>query len=35
MELSPTTLRRVVMETSGRDPVRDALVESRVDLATQ
>jgi arylsulfatase len=34
-ELPPTTLRRVVMETSGRDPVRDALVESRVDLATQ
>ena len=31
----PTALRRVVMETSGRDPIRDALVESRVDLATQ
>ena len=34
-ELPPTTLRRVVIETSGRDPIRDALVESRVDLATQ
>ncbi len=34
-ELSPTILRRVVVEASGRDPIRDALVESRVDLATQ
>jgi arylsulfatase len=33
--LPPTVLRRVVIETSGRDPIRDALVESRVDLATQ
>jgi arylsulfatase len=34
-ELSPTVLRRVVIESSGRDPIRDAMVESRVDLATQ
>ena len=34
-ELPPTVLRRVVIETSGRDPVSDALVASRVDLATQ
>ena len=34
-ELSPTVLRRVVVEASGRDPIRDSLVESRVDLATQ
>jgi arylsulfatase len=34
-ELSPTVLRRVVVEASGRDPIRDALVEPRVDLATQ
>jgi hypothetical protein len=34
-ELSPSVLRRVVVEASGRDPVRDSLVESRVDLATQ
>ncbi len=34
-ELAPTVLRRVVVETSGRDPIRDSLVESRVDLATQ
>jgi arylsulfatase len=34
-ELPPTMLRRVVIETSGRDPIRDSLVESRVDLATQ
>jgi hypothetical protein len=25
----------VVIETSGRDPIRDSLMESRVDLATQ
>ncbi|HEX3795186.1 MAG TPA: arylsulfatase [Acidimicrobiales bacterium] len=34
-ELSPTLLRRVVVESSGRDPIRDAMVENRVDLATQ
>jgi hypothetical protein len=34
-ELPPTMLRRVVVEPSGRDPIRDTLVESRVDLATQ
>jgi arylsulfatase A-like enzyme len=34
-ELPSPVLRRVVMETSGRDPIRDALLESRVDLATQ
>jgi arylsulfatase len=34
-ELSPTVLRRVTVESSGRDPIRDAMVESRVDLATQ
>jgi arylsulfatase A-like enzyme len=34
-ELPPTVLRRVVVEASGRDPIRDSLVESRVDLATQ
>ena len=34
-ELPPAVLRRVVVEASGRDPIRDALVESRVDLATQ
>jgi hypothetical protein len=34
-EFSPTVLRRVVVEASGRDPIRDAMVESRVDLATQ
>jgi arylsulfatase A-like enzyme len=34
-EISPTVLRRVVMETSGRDPIRGALEDSRVDLATQ
>jgi arylsulfatase len=34
-ELSPAVLRRVVVESSGRDPIRDAMVESRVDLATQ
>jgi arylsulfatase len=34
-ELPPSLLRRVVVEASGRDPIRDALVEQRVDLATQ
>jgi arylsulfatase A-like enzyme len=34
-ELSATVLRRVIVEASGRDPIRDSLVESRVDLATQ
>ena len=34
-ELAPTVLRRVVVKSSGRDPIRDAMVESRVDLATQ
>ena len=34
-ELPSSVLHRVVIETSGRDPIRDALVESRVDLATQ
>jgi arylsulfatase len=34
-ELSPTYLRRVIVEASGRDPIRDAMLESRVDLATQ
>ena len=34
-ELSPTVLRRVTVESSGRDPIRDAMVESRVNLATQ
>ena len=34
-ELPPSVLRRVVVEASGRDPIRDALVEPRVDLATQ
>jgi arylsulfatase A-like enzyme len=34
-ELSPSVLRRVVVEASGRDPIRDALAASRVDLATQ
>jgi len=34
-ELPPTVLRRVVVDASGRDPIRDALVQSRVDLATQ
>ena len=34
-ELPPTVLRRVVVEASGRDPIRDSLVEARVDLATQ
>jgi arylsulfatase A-like enzyme len=34
-ELSPSVLRRVVVEASGRDPIRDSLVESRVVLATQ
>jgi arylsulfatase A-like enzyme len=34
-ELSPSVLRRVVVEALGRDPIRDSLVESRVDLATQ
>jgi len=34
-ELSPEVLRRVVVESIGRDPIRDAMVESRVDLATQ
>ena len=33
--LPPATLIRVVVEASGRDPIRDSLVESRVDLATQ
>ena len=34
-ELSPTVLRRVTVESSGRDPIRDAMVDSRVNLATQ
>jgi arylsulfatase len=34
-EMSPTVLRRVVVEASGRDPIRDGLLEERVDLATQ
>jgi arylsulfatase len=34
-ELPPEFLRRVVVEASGRDPLRDALREPRVDLATQ
>jgi hypothetical protein len=34
-ELPPSVLRRVLVEASGRDPLRDALVEARVDLATQ
>jgi arylsulfatase len=34
-ELPSAVLRRVVIETSGRDPIRDAMVETRVDLATQ
>jgi hypothetical protein len=34
-EFSPEVLRRVTVESSGRDPIRDAMVESRVDLATQ
>ena len=34
-ELPPSLLRRVVVEASGRDPIRDALVQQRVDLATQ
>jgi arylsulfatase len=34
-ELPPAILRQVVVEASGRDPIRDALVETRVDLATQ
>ncbi len=34
-ELPPSVLRRVVVEASGRDPIRDALAASRVDLATQ
>lgn len=34
-ELEPGVVRRVVIEATGRDPIRDALVENRVDLATQ
>ena len=34
-EMPPSVLRRVVVEASGRDPIRDALAASRVDLATQ
>jgi arylsulfatase len=34
-ELSPSVLRRVIVEASGRDPIRDSLVEPRVDLSTQ
>src|SRR6202034_358380 len=33
--LPATVLHRVVIEASGRDLIRDALVEPRVDLATQ
>jgi arylsulfatase len=33
--LPPNILRRVIVEASGRDPIRDALLEPRVDLATQ
>lgn len=33
-ELPPTVLGRVVVEASGRDPVREIL-DARVDLATQ
>ena len=34
-ELLPTVLRRVVVEATGRDPIRDSLIDPRVDLATQ
>ena len=34
-DLPPSVLRRVVVEASGRDPIRDALAAARVDLATQ
>jgi arylsulfatase A-like enzyme len=34
-ELSPEFLRRVVVEATGHDPMREALREPRVDLATQ
>ncbi len=34
-ELPPETLGRVVVEGVGRNPVRDFVLESRVDLATQ
>ncbi len=34
-ESTPTVLRRVVIELTGRDPIRDTMLDPRVDLATQ
>lgn len=34
-EMPPAVLRVVEVETSGRDPIRDSLLEPRVELATQ
>jgi arylsulfatase len=34
-EMPPGVLRAVEVDTSGRDPIRDALLDPRVDLATQ
>ncbi len=34
-ELSPKVLLKVVVDASGRESIREAPVESRVDLATQ
>ena len=34
-DITPSVLRRVVIELTGRDPIRDTMLDPRVDLATQ